>query len=136
MAGLRSPRLVLLLGALKRDPSKIRERDGVSALGGRRSDVKRDNQPKVGVSGEGIIIEETQSRQNVCGGHRIIIWGWQIERQKIKMKFTVAFGRPPIDNGSHNNQPKTSVRDRGEYGEDVHWSGGAGGSTIPLFWGR
>jgi hypothetical protein len=56
---LQSPRLVLLLGAPKRDPLKIRERDGVLALGGRRLDVKRDNQPKVGVSGEGIIIEET-----------------------------------------------------------------------------
>ncbi len=56
---MQSPRLVLLLGAPKRDPLKIRERDGVLALGGRRLDVKRDNQPKVGVSGEGIIIEET-----------------------------------------------------------------------------
>ncbi len=81
---MRSPRLVLLLGAPKRDPSKIRERDGVSALGGRRSDIKRDNQPKVGVSGEGIIIEETRSWQNVWGGRRIIAWGWQIEWQKIK----------------------------------------------------
>jgi hypothetical protein len=62
----------------------IRERDGVSALGGRRSDVKRDNQPKVGVSGEGIIIEETRSWRNVWGGRRIIVWGWQIERQKNK----------------------------------------------------
>ncbi len=81
---MRLPWLVLLLGAPKRDPSKIRERDGVSALGGRRSDIKRDNQPKVGVSGEGIIIEETQLRRNVWGGPSIIVWGWQIERQKIK----------------------------------------------------
>jgi hypothetical protein len=41
-----------------------------------------------------------------------------------------------IDNGSHNNQPKTGVRDGGEYGEDVHRSGGAGESAIPLFWGH
>ena len=81
---MQSPRLVLLLGAPKRNPSKIRERDGVSALGGRHLDVKRDNQPKVGVSGEGIIIEETQSWQNVWGGRRIIVLGWKIERQKIK----------------------------------------------------
>ena len=67
------PRLVLLLGAPKRDPSKIRERDRVSALGGRRSDVKRDNQPKVGVSGERIIIEEMQLRWNVWGGRSIIV---------------------------------------------------------------
>ncbi len=79
---MQSPWLVLLLGAPKRDPSKIRERDGVLALGGCHSDIKRDNQPKVGVSGEGIIIEEMQSRKNVWGGRRIIVWGWQIERQK------------------------------------------------------
>jgi hypothetical protein len=60
--GLRSLRLVLLLGAPKCNPSKIREKDGVSALGGRRLEVKRDNQPKVGVSGEGIIIEIAAER--------------------------------------------------------------------------
>jgi hypothetical protein len=111
VAGSRSLRLVLLLGAPKRSPSKIRERDGVSALGGCHLDGKHNNQPKVGVSGEGIIIEETRSWWNVWGGCRIIVWGWQIEQQKNKkMKYTVAFGRPPIDNGSHNNQPKTGVR--------------------------
>ena len=124
-----------LLGAPKRDLSNNRERDWVLALGGRRSDIKCNNQPKVGVSSEGIIIEEMQLRQNVWGGRRIIVWGWQIERQKNKkMKYTVAFGRPPIDNGSHNNQPKTGFGDRGEYGDDVHQLGGTGGSTIPLFW--
>jgi hypothetical protein len=54
------------------------------ALGGHRSDVKRNNQPKVSVSGEGIIIEEMRSWRNVWGGRRTIFWGWQIERQKIK----------------------------------------------------
>jgi hypothetical protein len=49
----------------KTQPIKIRERDRVLALGGRRLDVKRNNQPKVGVSGERIIIEETQLRWNV-----------------------------------------------------------------------
>jgi hypothetical protein len=53
-----------------------------------------------------------------------------------KMKYTVAFEQPMIDNGSHNNQPKTGIRDRGEYGEDVRRSGGTGGSGIPLFWGH
>jgi hypothetical protein len=49
---LRSPWLVPLLGAPKCDPSENRERDGVSALGGCCLDVKRNNQPKVGVSSE------------------------------------------------------------------------------------
>jgi hypothetical protein len=53
--------------------------------------------------------------------------------KKKKMKYTVAFGRPPIDNGSHNNQPKTGFRDGGEYGEDVRRLGGVEGSAIPLF---
>jgi hypothetical protein len=107
------------------------------ALGGCRSNVKCNNQPKVGVSGEGIIIEETRSWWNVWGGRRIIVWVWQIEHQKNKkMKYTVAFGRPMIDNGSHNNQPKTGDRNGGEYGEDVCRLGGTGGSVIPLFWGH
>jgi hypothetical protein len=84
VAGSQSLWLVLLFGAPKCDPSKIRERDGVSALGGHRLDVKRNNQPKVGVSGEGIIIEEMQLWWNVWGGRCIIVWGWQIKWQKNK----------------------------------------------------
>jgi hypothetical protein len=137
VAGLRSPQLVHLLGAPKCNLSKIRERDGVLTIGGHHLDVKRNNQPILGVSGEGIIIEETQLWRNVWGGRRINVWGWQIKRQKNKkMKYTVAFGQPPIDNGSHNNQPKTGIRNGGEYGEDVRWLGGTGGSAKPLFWGR
>ncbi len=56
--------------------------------------------------------------------------------EKKYIKYTVAFGRPPINNGSHNYQPKTDVCDGGEYREDVHRSGGIGGSAIPLFWGQ
>jgi hypothetical protein len=56
-------------------------------------------------------------------------------KKKI-IKYTVAFGRPPIDNGSHNNQPKTGVCNGGEYREDVCQSEGTEGSTIPLFWGQ
>jgi hypothetical protein len=59
------------------------------ALGGHHSDVKRDNQPKVSVSSEGIIIEETQSWQNVWDGRHIILWGWQIKWQKIKKRNTL-----------------------------------------------
>jgi hypothetical protein len=82
--GLRLPWLVPLLGALKCNPSKNRERDRVSALGGRRLDVKCNNQPKYGVNGEKIIIEETGLWWNMWGGRRIIVWGWQIEWRNIK----------------------------------------------------
>jgi hypothetical protein len=56
--------------------------------------------------------------------------------EKKYIKYIIAFGRPPIDNGSHNNQPKTGVRDGGEYREGVRQSEGTGGSAIPLFWGQ
>jgi hypothetical protein len=50
------------------------------------------------------------------------------------VKYTIAFERLPIDNGSHNNQPKTGIRDGGEYREDVRRLGGTGGkrNTIVL----
>ena len=51
------------------------------------------------------------------------------------MKYTIAFGQPPINNGSHNNQPKTGVRDGGEYGEDVHRSGAQGEVRYHYFGG-
>ena len=63
--------------------------------------------------------------------------GRRIERQKInKHEIHHDLRQPSINNGSHNNQPKTGVRDGGEYGEDVRRSGGTGASAIPLFWGR
>ncbi len=43
------------------------------------------------------------------------------------------FGRLPIDNCSHNNQPKTGVHDGGEYREDVHRSGGTGEARYHYF---
>ena len=41
------------------------------------------------------------------------------------MKYTVAFGWPPINNGSHNNQPKIGVDNRGKYGGEVRRAVGA-----------
>ncbi len=73
----------------------------------------------------------------MCGGGVQLFEVMNSNDEKIYIyKNTVYFGRPPIDNGSHNNQPKTGVRDGGEYREDVRWSGGMGGSSIPLFWGQ
>ena len=40
------------------------------------------------------------------------------------MKYTVAFGWPAIDNGSHNNQPKKGVHKRAKYGGEVRRAGG------------
>ena len=41
------------------------------------------------------------------------------------MKYTVAFGWPLINNGSHNNQPKICVHNRGKYEGEVRRAGGA-----------
>ncbi len=82
--GSRLPRLVSFLGAPKRDQLKNRERDGILALGGHRLDVKHDNQPRVCISGGGIIIGEAQLQRNVWEERRIIISGWQIEPQNSK----------------------------------------------------
>ncbi len=58
------------------------------------------------------------------------------DEKYICIKYTVAFERPLINNGSHNNQPKTGVCNGGEYREDVRRLEGTGGSAIPLFWGQ
>ena len=41
------------------------------------------------------------------------------------MKYTVAFGWPPTNNGSHNNEPKIYVHNGGKYGGDVKQAVGA-----------
>jgi hypothetical protein len=53
--------------------------------------------------------------------------GRQIERQKIK-KHEIHHGlrQPLINNGSHNNQPKTGSRDGGKYGGEVQQAGRVG----------
>jgi hypothetical protein len=59
--------LVTSFGAPKRNPSKNRERGGVSALGGRRLNIQSNNQPKVRNHGGGDIWEGARPGQNVWG---------------------------------------------------------------------
>ena len=42
----------------------------------------------------------------LVGRHSHIFWGNYSNDENIYMKYTVAFGWPLINNGSHNNQPK------------------------------
>ena len=50
--------------------------------------------------------------------------GRQIERQKInKHEIHHGLRQPSINNGSHNNQPKTGSRDGGKYGGEVQQAG-------------
>ena len=58
------------------------------------------------------------------GGHCPIFWGNYSNDENIYMKYTVDFGWPPIDNGSHNNQPNIGVHNRGKYGGEVRQAGG------------
>ena len=43
---------------------------------------------------------------------------------KKNVKYTVVFGWPPIDNGSHNNQPIIGIHNRAKYGGEVQQAGG------------
>ena len=71
------------------------------------------------------------SREEALGGESL--WGDTVPcfgatiqtMKKICVKYTVAFGWPPIDNGSHNNQPIISVHNKGKYGGEVQRAGGA-----------
>ena len=49
------------------------------------------------------------------GVHRPIFWGnYSNDEKYIYIKYTVDVGWPLIDNGSHNNQPKIGVHNRGK----------------------
>ncbi len=93
-ASLQSLQLVPLFGATKHNPLNNRERDWVLALGGRRLDVKRNNQPKVGISGGGDIIEEPRPWQNLWGGAVSLFGGGKLCQQNQKIKYVVALGGP------------------------------------------
>jgi hypothetical protein len=59
--------MVPSFGAPKHNPSKNRERGGVAALGGRRLNIRRNNQPKVRDHGGGDIREGARPGRNVWG---------------------------------------------------------------------
>jgi hypothetical protein len=61
--------------------------------------------------------------------------GRQTERRKIKfIKIRRGLKQPPIDQTSHNNQPKTGGRDGGDYGGEARRVGGVG-KRRPIVWG-
>ena len=49
------------------------------------------------------------------------------------MKYTVAFGWPPIDNGSHNNQPIVGGSGRGDVWLEARGWESMWGDTVPSF---
>jgi hypothetical protein len=113
-----------LFGAPKRDPSNNREMSRALDLGGRIWIMISNNQPIVGGSGRGDVWVEARGWESVWGD-TVPSFGVTIQTmKKIYMQYTVAFGWPPIDNGSHNNQPKIGVHNRGKYGGEVRQAGG------------
>jgi hypothetical protein len=65
--------------------------------------------------------------------HRL---GRRIERQKInKHEIHHGLRQPSIDNGSHNNQPKTGSCNVGEYGGEVRRAGHVGEARYHHFGG-
>ncbi len=79
--GTLLPLFYPLFGVPKCNPSKNRERDGVSALGGRRSVTLHNNQPKDSVDGGKGIQEEMQLGQNVWGATFAHCLGHQTEQK-------------------------------------------------------
>ena len=99
--------------------------DRALALGGRGSMMICNNQLIVGGSGRGDVWVEARGWASVWGDI-IPSFGATIHTmKKIYMKYTVAFGWPVIDNGSHNNQPKIGDHNRGKYGGEVRRAVGA-----------
>jgi len=126
-SGLLSPPLDPLFGAPKSDPSKNREMGGALALGGRRSLMKNNNQLGVCVRSGRDVQEEARGWESVWGD-TVQYFGATIQNMKFfYVKYTVAFGWPPIDNNSHNNQTIICFHNRGKCGGEVQRAGGAWG---------
>jgi hypothetical protein len=61
------------------------------------------------------------------GRHRSSVWGVELSDKKIyKHEIHHGLRWPSINNGSHNNQPKTGSRDGGKYGGEVRQAGRVG----------
>ena len=85
------------------------------ALDGHRLMGGHNNQPKSVINGEGGVREETRPGRNVLGSLSHCL-GRQMEASDEKNIDGLGPGcrRPPIENFTHNNQPKTG----GHNGED------------------
>ncbi len=88
-SGVLSPLFYPLFGAPKRNPSKNRERDRVSALGGRLLVGQHNNPLKVGIHGRRDIDEGAWPGRNVWGGCLTIVWDGKLSNKKIKIKICI-----------------------------------------------
>ena len=78
-----------------------------------------NNQPVAGRSGRGNFWVEVRGWESVWGDTAPLFWATIQKMQTIYIKYSIAFGWPLINNGSHNNQPKIGGHNGGKYGEEV-----------------
>ena len=145
-SGLAARWLVCLFGAPKRDASKNREMGGALDLGGCCLMMGYNNQPRIGGSNNGDVLERRRVGRRAHGETPFHHLGRQIERQKINKHDIHHSLRQPsinngshnnqmINNGSHNNQTKTGRCDGGKYGGEVRRAGRVGEVRYHHFWG-
>ena len=85
-------------------------------------------------------VEEISERASdcgrTCGGCTVQSFGVANGIMKNKLiKIHCGLRWPPIDDFTHNNQPKTVGRDRWDYGWMAQRAGGAGEAQYHHFWG-
>jgi len=105
------------------------------ALGGRRLVGKPNNQPKVGGSVWGDVIEEARWAWSAGGD---VIASFRVSNQTMKKqnnKIHRGLKWLPIEKKTHNNQPKTGGRDGGDHLGEARRAGGAGKRDIIVFGG-
>ena len=86
--------------------------------------MKKNNQLGVCARSGRDVGEEACGWESVWGD-TVPCFGVTIQTMKKNyVKYTVAFGWPPIDNNSQNNQTIIGVHNRGKYGGDVRRAGG------------
>ena len=104
-SGLAARLLVCLFGAPKRDASKNREMGGALDLGGRRLMMAYNNQPRIAEAIMGML-----ERRHMGGRAH-----GESPFHRNKHEIHHGLRQPSINNGSHNNQPKTGSHEGGKY---------------------
>jgi len=96
--------------------------------------MQRNNQPRVGVS-DRLDAGEEACWSGSAGGDTIQSFGAANGATKNKKNnLHRGLRLPPINNNTHNNQPKTGGRNGGDYGGDARRAGGTGKHDIIVFW--
>jgi hypothetical protein len=82
--GLGLSQLVPLLGAMKCEPSKNKEKVGVLAIGGHCLVIKHNNQPKVGILSRSSVGEGAQPGRNVWRGRGPVVFTikWSVKKKE------------------------------------------------------